>query len=108
MSVNWNPALIDGPIFVPSGYVDAIDEETGETFSVPTGVMEGYRLNTTAAELSARPDLEAWRVTPSHLARVWAGDDPENPTITVALLFADEAEAVAVLGVDYLLDPAGE
>ena len=40
------------------------------------------------------------RVFPSQLRRVFAGDDPEKPAWTVALKFADEAEARAVLGLD--------
>ena len=59
--------------------------------------LTGWHVNTTIDGLSARPDLAPFVVTPSRLRRVWAGDDPVNPTETVALRFADEAEANAVL-----------
>lgn len=104
MSVIWNPALIDGPIVIPNGWTDTVDAETGETYRVPTSWRSGYRLNTTAEALTSRPDLETYRVDPPRLARVWAGDDPENPVITVALLFADEAEAMSVLGSDFMIE----
>ena len=60
-------------------------------------LLEGWHVNTTEAGLSANPDLAPFVVTPSRLRRVWAGDDPVNPTETVALRFADEAEANAAL-----------
>ena len=60
--------------------------------------LTGWHVNTTIDGLAARPDLAPYVVTPSRLRRVWAGDDPVNPTETVALRFADEAEALAVLG----------
>jgi hypothetical protein len=56
---------------------------------------EGWLVNVTPAVLAANPALADFVVTPSRLARVWAGDDPESPTMTVALRFADEAEALA-------------
>ena len=61
-------------------------------------LLVGWHVNTTPAGLAARPDLAPYVVTPSQLRRVWSGDDPLNPTATVALRFTDEAEAVAVLG----------
>jgi len=60
--------------------------------------LAGWHVNTTPAGLAARPDLVAYVVTPNRLRRVWAGDDAANPTATVALRFADEAEAMAALG----------
>ena len=39
--------------------------------------------------------MEPFVVTPSTFRRVWSGDDPANPTQTVALRFTDEAEALA-------------
>lgn len=60
--------------------------------------LAGWHVNTTPAGLAARPDLSAYVVTPNRLRRVWAGDDPASPVMTVALRFADEAEADAVLG----------
>ena len=63
-----------------------------------TGYVPGYHVNTTTADLAEHPELEAFRVFPSQMRRVFAGDDPENPQWTVALKFADEAEARKVLG----------
>ncbi len=63
-------------------------------------VFPGWHVNVTPRVMEARPDLEPFVVTPSILRRVWAGDDPENPVLTVALRFADEATGRAVLGID--------
>jgi len=60
--------------------------------------LAGWHVNTTPAGLVATLDLSAYVVTPGHLRRVWAGDDPVSPSITVALRFTDEADADAVLG----------
>lgn len=59
--------------------------------------LDGWHVNITVEGLALRPDLAPHVVTPSRLRRVWAGDDPLNPVATVALRFADEAAAVAVL-----------
>lgn len=64
--------------------------------------LDGWHVNITASGLAARPELAAWRVQPTTLRRVWAGDDPAAPVLTVALRFADEAEARDALG---LSDP---
>lgn len=64
----------------------------------PTGAVQpGYRLNTTHPIFDAVPAIAPYRVTPAHMLDVWAGDDPNAPTITVALLFPDQATAQAVL-----------
>lgn len=63
---------------------------------VPVAVP-GWCVNITAEGLASRPDLQTFVVTPERLRRVWAGDDPESPDVTVALRFADEAEALLVL-----------
>ena len=65
-----------------------------------TGYVEGYHVNTTAADLTEHPELAPFVVVPSTMRRVWAGDSPDDPQWTVALKFADEAEARAVLGLD--------
>lgn len=78
---------IIGPLFDPPLVED------GEP--VP---LAGWHVNITAAGLAARPDLAAYVVTPSALRRVWAGDDRTAPVVTVALRFADQAEAATVLG----------
>lgn len=57
--------------------------------------LPGWHVNVTPEVMARRPALEAYRVTPATLRRVWAGDDPATPVRTVALRFADEAEAAA-------------
>lgn len=59
--------------------------------------VPGWHVNVTPDYLAERPELETFVVTPATLNRVWAGDDPEDPTMTIALRFADEAEAATVL-----------
>lgn len=101
MAVTWNPALIDGPITIVLH--GEFDPETGRADAL--GVRPGYRLNMLRPDYEARPDLAPWRVEPERLARVFAGDDPENPTLTIALEFPGEAEAVEVLGAAFLAAP---
>ena len=60
------------------------------------GYEPGYHVNIALQDLT--PELEAFRVFPSQMRRVFAGDDPADPQWTVALKFADEAEARKVLG----------
>ena len=60
-------------------------------------LLPGFHVNVTSDLMAERPELETFRVEPSPLRRVWAGDDPTNPTITVPLRFADEAEAAKML-----------
>lgn len=64
---------------------------------VPPEPLTGWHVNTTTDGLAERPDLAHYVVTPSALRRVWAGDNHLAPTWTVALRFADEAEALAAL-----------
>ncbi len=59
--------------------------------------LAGWHVNTTPAGLAARPELSVYVVTPNHLRRVWAGDDPEAPEWTVALRFPDQEMADSVL-----------
>ena len=63
-------------------------------------LLEGWHVNTTEAGLATNPDLVAFVVTPRQLRRVWAGDDPLDPDLTVALRFDSEAQARAVLGLE--------
>lgn len=72
---------------------DAPAEEGGEPVA-----LSGWHVNTTPEYMAEHPELEPFVVTPSHLRRVWAGDDPVNPVSTVALRFVDEAEAIDVIG----------
>jgi len=60
------------------------------------GYEPGYHVNIALQDLT--PELEAFRVFPSAMRRVFAGDDPADPKWTVALKFEDEAEAIKVLG----------
>ena len=57
-------------------------------------VLDGWHVNVTPEVMAVRPDLEPFVVTPTRLRQVWTGDDFDGPTITVALRFVDEAEAV--------------
>lgn len=59
---------------------------------------DGWHVNITRRGLRDRPDLAPFVVEPETLSRVWAGDDPADPGVTVALRFASEAEAAATLG----------
>ncbi|MFN3352541.1 MAG: hypothetical protein ACK4Z5_02940 [Brevundimonas sp.] len=72
---------------------DAGGDDEAELPAVP-----GWHVNITTEGLAARPDLEALVVSPATLRRVWAGDDPATPVVTVALRFADQAAAEAALG----------
>lgn len=54
----------------------------------------------------AHPDLIPYRVDPDRLQRIYAGDDPENPSLTAALRFDTEAEARSVLAAWWADDPA--
>lgn len=56
----------------------------------------GVHYNTTPSDLAAHPALQPYVVAPSLLQRIWAGDDPAAPTMTVALVFPDQATADAV------------
>lgn len=56
--------------------------------------MAGWHVNVTPAVLAMRSDLEPFIVTPTRLRRVWAGDDPVEPVLTVALRFIDENAAI--------------
>lgn len=71
--------------------------DAGEPGEAPIA-LDGWHVNVTTQGLAARPELAPWRVAPATLRRVWAGDDPAAPATTVALRFADEAEALATLG----------
>ncbi len=75
-------------------YRDPIDPSDPDEVRVP---YPGWRVNITVQGLAERPDLAAYVVTPARLRRVWAGDAPTDPDVTVALSFASEVEALAVL-----------
>jgi len=77
---------IIGPLF------DAPTADGGEPVELP-----GWHVNATGEGLALRPDLQTFVITPSRLRRVWAGDDPVTPALTVALRFTDPAQADGVL-----------
>ena len=56
-------------------------------------LLPGWHVNVTADYYAEHPELAPFVVEPSPLRRVWAGDDPDNPVVTVPLRFADQAEA---------------
>ena len=84
----------------PNIAIPILSEPDKDGMQTLLGYVPGYHVNTTVADLAEHPELEPFVVVPSTMRRVWAGDDPENPQWTVALKFADEAEARAVLGLD--------
>ena len=101
----------DGPVPVPV----TTDPETGAV----TEWDARYHLNLPAfgydgpsgpvdAFFAAHPALEPYRVNPSPLARVYAGevDPPAAPVLTAAVRFADEAEARAVAAAWWADEPA--
>ena len=88
---------IIGPLYTTGVYGEP-DPQTGLAVEItPPVALTGWHVNTTPAGLVARPDLTPYVVTPTHLRQEWERL-PGEPQITVALRFADEAEARAVLG----------
>ena len=53
-------------------------------------LLPGWHVNVTADYLADHPELAPFVVEPSSLRRVWAGDDPDNPVVTVPLRFDSE------------------
>lgn len=73
--------------------------EAGATVDGPPPVrLWGFHVNITADRLAERPDLEAKVHQPATLRRVWSGDDPASPSITVPLRFNGETAAREALG----------
>lgn len=62
----------------------------------PPVKLEGFHVNTTVETLNATPALLPFVVTPEPFRRIWAGDDPVAPVLTVALRFADEQDWTAL------------
>ena len=58
----------------------------------PATLLPGWHVNVTADYFSDHPELAPFVVEPSPMRRVWAGDDHNNPIVTVPLRFDDEAE----------------
>jgi len=84
--MSWNASLIDGPI--PAYQFLGLDENGLPQFGAQLPI---YNLNI-AAEIYTDA-LAPYVVEPEHPKRVFAGDDPQDRTLTVCLQFADEAEA---------------
>ncbi|KQS54028.1 hypothetical protein ASG17_13860 [Brevundimonas sp. Leaf363] len=61
------------------------------------GLAAGWRVNLTPETIAIAPGLATYVVRPGRLVRVWAGDDPDAPTQTIALWFETAAAADAVL-----------
>lgn len=97
----------DAPIPVP--LATEIDPETGQ--EIVTAWRTEYHVNlptwpqTPDEFVAERPDLAPYRREPPLLSRIFAGDDPAAPTMTLALRFTDEAEARGVLA-SYWADDA--
>ena len=66
----------------------------------------GFHVNVTPEVIEARPDLAAKVHQPATLRRVWCGDDPAAPTMTVPLRFNGENAAREALGDLWPADPA--
>lgn len=58
----------------------------------------GFHVNVIPDVLESHPDLTARVHQPATLRRVWAGDDPAAPVLTVALRFNGENTAREALG----------
>lgn len=91
--MSWNAALIDGPI--PAYQFLGLDGDGLPMFGAQLPIC-----NLNVAPQVMTPELEPFVVEPTHPKRVFAGDDPDDRTLTVCLQFASEAEARAHLA-DY-------
>ncbi len=80
----------------PDIQIPILSEPDKDGMQTLLGYEPGYHVNIALQDLT--PELEAFRVFPSHMRRVFAGDSPEKPQWTVALRFENEAEAIKVLG----------
>lgn len=72
--------------------IGLIAEVPAEGDTVPVS-LDGWHVNVTPERLAVHPEWQAFRVMPRRMRRVWAGDDPLHPQMTVALRFADADEA---------------
>ena len=83
--------MIDGPLSIV-----LLDPESGQLTAT---LAPGVHYNVTEAVIAEHPELNFFRVTPTPFQRVWAGDDPEAVTWTVALRFVDADQAASYLDV---------
>lgn len=89
---------IIGLLYTPGVYGPPDPVTFARAEITPPILLDGWHVNTTPDYLADHPELEQFVVSPSTLRRVWAGDDPQNPTQTVAMRFADETEARGFVG----------
>lgn len=80
----------------PDIQIPILSEPDKDGMQTLLGYEPGYHVNIALQDLT--PELEKFRVFPSQLRRVFAGDDPENPQWTVALKFADEKAYMTAVG----------
>ncbi len=96
--MTWTNGLDAG---IPVPLTTEIDSETGEV--IITSWRTEYHINlptwpkTPDEFFVSHPELISYRVIPTSLSRIFAGDDPSNPTMTAALRFTDELEAKQAL-----------
>jgi len=89
----------DAPVPVP--LTTGTDPETGQ--EIVTAWRTEFHVNlptwpqTPDEFFAEQPALVAYRVEPTPLSRIFAGDDPMAPTMTAALRFETESEARTVL-----------
>jgi hypothetical protein len=87
---------LDGPFSVATAWTTAT-AEFGQQVQVPSAFANN-RWNTTPGFYTKNAvALLAYKVAPAALTRCWSGDNPANPTLTVALAFPDAATATTVL-----------
>lgn len=89
-------ADLDGPFSVPTAWATQTDPDTGTAYRVPAAFSANH-WNATPGFYAACPALLPYVDATRPLVRVWAGDDPANPTQTVPLAFPDALTAEAVL-----------
>jgi len=100
--MSWDVG-VDGPILIPV-FGTPVEDELGLIYTPVVSYVPGYHLNVTDNLLLLHPSLEEYRIMPDTLNRVFSGDDPAAPEITIALRFTDEEEAKAVLAFAWLED----
>lgn len=75
------------------GTIAEVPPEALDGVPVP---LDGWHVNVSVEQMAAHPDWQPFRIMPTRMRRVWAGDDPLNPQMTVALRFADADEAASL------------
>lgn len=98
--MTWNTSLVDGPITIP--IYGPADPVTG--IRPVTGVQPGYHINPSRSLVT--PEMAQFEVSPPPVTpvQIFSGDTQDESgqwQLTAFLVFADEAEAEAVLS-DYV------